>query len=218
MVRIKHRYLLVHILYPSGRSSSHTAAHAEKDAEDDLPWPVQFHRPTPAAINTQLLLRAIRNQIQFLYGDWGAGVTSASLAVKYFSNSTSTFILRVARAHYRLVAAALAWMNELPSDKGSSSSGRGAESGANERTDCIFRVVRVSGTIRKSEEEALRRAKEVVWRLKDTGMDEEAGVETHAIGKKLVGEATVTRRDSEERTWESDEYDDEDEEDEDEAG
>lgn len=32
--------------------------------------------------------------------------------------------------------------------------------------DCVFRVVRVSGTIRKAEEEAIRRAKEIMVKAK----------------------------------------------------
>lgn len=67
--------------------------------------------------------------------------------VKYLSPATSTFILRISRAHYRLVWAALAFMNQVPVRDG---------------RPCVFRVVRVSGTIRKIEEEAVRRAKLLV--------------------------------------------------------
>ncbi len=65
-------------------------------------------------------------------------------AVKYLSNATSTVILRVAREHFRLVWAALTFMDRVPVKNGK---------------PCIFRVVRVSGTIRKVEEEAIRRAR-----------------------------------------------------------
>ena len=68
--------------------------------------------------------------------------------VKYFSNATSTFIIRVSRDHYRLVWAALSFTTKLPP---------GAK-------PCVMRVVRVSGTIRKAEEEAIRRARDSALR------------------------------------------------------
>ena len=68
--------------------------------------------------------------------------------VTYFSNATSTFIVRVSRDHYRLVWAALSFTTKLPP---------GAK-------PCVMRVVRVSGTIRKAEEEAIRRARDSAFR------------------------------------------------------
>jgi ribonuclease P/MRP protein subunit POP5 len=67
-----------------------------------------------------------------------------SHAVKYVSSATSTTIIRVSRAHYRLVWAALTFTTKLPNP-------------VNE--PCIIQVVRVSGTIKKAEEEAIRRAR-----------------------------------------------------------
>jgi len=58
----------------------------------------------------------------------------------------------VSRDHYRLVWAALAFMDRLPTKDG---------------RRCIYRVVRVSGTIRKVEEEAIRRAKLLILAAKD---------------------------------------------------
>ena len=72
--------------------------------------------------------------------------------VKYLSAATSTFILRISRAHYRLVWAALALMRRVPVRDG---------------RPCVFRVVRVSGTIVKVEEEAIRRARLLVLAAKD---------------------------------------------------
>lgn len=64
--------------------------------------------------------------------------------MKYLSHATSTFILRTSRTHYRLVWSALTCMGRLPV--------RGGRA-------CAFRVSRVSGTIRKVELEAARRAR-----------------------------------------------------------
>lgn len=75
-------------------------------------------------------------------------------AVKYLSNATSTFILQCSRDHYRLVWAALTMMNRVPTKRGSGS-------------PCIFRVVRVSGTIKKVEQEAVRRARLLVIAARD---------------------------------------------------
>ena len=77
MVRIKHRYLLVNILYPDTPESPppKTAPYTKPS----LPAVVQFHRPTPDDLTPQLLVRSLRDQIALLYGDYGAGITSNGL-------------------------------------------------------------------------------------------------------------------------------------------
>lgn len=76
MVRIKHRYLLVHILYPE----SDTRAKPEAGPNDEsLPDVVQFHRPSPDYLEPQLLIRAIKDQVLSLYGDYGLGLVSNGL-------------------------------------------------------------------------------------------------------------------------------------------
>lgn len=77
MVRIKHRYLLINILYPEISKDNKTT----KDRQN-LPEVIQFHRPTPDALTPQLLAHSIREEILLLYGDYGAGVTSGSLSGK----------------------------------------------------------------------------------------------------------------------------------------
>lgn len=74
-------------------------------------------------------------------------LANAFSLVKYLSPATSTFILRVSRAHYKVAWAALSMMNSVPVKGGK---------------NCVFKVVRVSGTIRKAEEEAIRRAREMI--------------------------------------------------------
>lgn len=65
------------------------------------------------------------------------------------SAATSTAIVRVSRSHYRMVWAALSFATKIPKpvDK-----------------TCVIQVVRVSGTIKKSEEEAIRRARMTIVR------------------------------------------------------
>ncbi|KAK5731495.1 RNA-binding protein pop5 [Elasticomyces elasticus] len=140
MVRIKHRYLLINILYPDPRSTSRPAT----KPDDEVPYTVQFRRPSPDRMDGGVLTRLIRDGVAELFGDYGSGKVAGSLQVKYFSQATSTAIVRVSRDHYRLVWAALTFATRLPNPVGQS---------------CVIQVVRVSGTIRKSEEEAIRRAR-----------------------------------------------------------
>ena len=72
--------------------------------------------------------------------------------MKYLSRATSTFIVRTSRTHYRLVWAALTLMDRLPVADGSA---------------CVFRVAHVSGTIRKAEEEAIKRARQLILEARD---------------------------------------------------
>ncbi|CCU74709.1 unnamed protein product [Blumeria hordei] len=137
MVRIKNRYLLVNILYPENEL-------AQKRTQQ-VPDVVAFNQPTTDNLTAQALLRMVRAEVAFYFGDHGAGAISESLSVKYLSHATSTFILRVSRAHYKFVWAALSLTTTVP---------------VNEGKGCIFSVVRVSGTMRKAEEEAIRRARQ----------------------------------------------------------
>lgn len=73
MVRLKHRYLLVNILYPEAG-----AQNAIK-AEDDLPHIVQFHQPSSDQLTARVLLRIIRDGVAELFGDYGSGMISGSL-------------------------------------------------------------------------------------------------------------------------------------------
>lgn len=145
MVRFKERYLLVNILHPDGDAST------AKKPQQPVSGTLIYNQPTTDHVTPQSLLRAIRAQVAVLFGDYGSGAVDRNLQVKYLSLATSTFILRVSRTHYRLVWAALTSMNELPAKNGK---------------PCIFRVVRVSGTIRKIEEDAVRRAKQIMLAAK----------------------------------------------------
>lgn len=68
--------------------------------------------------------------------------------MKYFSPTTSTGIIRCSRDAYRIVWCALTLISEI--------GGR----------PVVFRVARVSGTIKKAEREAMRRAKEEIRLVK----------------------------------------------------
>ncbi|KAI0904772.1 Rpp14 family protein [Ustulina deusta] len=142
MVRIKERYLLVNILYPT-----------ELGTRANLPDAVLLNQPTSNELTPAALLRAIRAEVAALFGDYGSGaLEGGGLQVKYLSQATSTFILRIARASYRFVWTALSFMNSTPIKNGK---------------PCVFRVVHVSGTIRQAEEEAIRRARNLIFEAKE---------------------------------------------------
>jgi len=176
MVRIKNRYLLIQILSPS--ASTITAPNASPGEQTSLllglPSAVQYHHPTPDNVDHSTLLRTFRAQLLLLFGDHGAGVAAAGLAIKYWSNATSTLILRCSRASVRMVWAAVTFVRSLTSGNARGGPGRGV---ASVQKDIVMQVVRVSGTIRKCEEEAVRRARAICGRVKGLMVVEEAGMD-----------------------------------------
>ncbi|KAI1170346.1 Rpp14 family protein [Nemania sp. FL0916] len=141
MVRIKERYLLVNILYPT-----------ELGTRPNLPDVVVLNQPTTADLTPVALGRAVRAEVAALFGDYGSGaLEGGGFSVKYLSLATSTFILRIGRASYRLVWTALSFMDSVPVKNGK---------------PCVFRVVHVSGSMRKIEEEAVRRARNLIFEAK----------------------------------------------------
>lgn len=161
MVRIKERYLLVNIVYPPD---------AAKISKARVPGLVAQHQPTVEKLTPQALVRAIRAEVLLLYGDYGAGALEGNLSVKYLSLATSTFILRCNRAHYQLLWSALTFMDRVPVKDG---------------RPCIFRVVRVSGTIRKIEEVAVARARKLILAAKaEAGSHPQSSLSTDILGTK----------------------------------
>ncbi|KAL1997951.1 hypothetical protein VTN02DRAFT_354 [Thermoascus thermophilus] len=82
MVRIKHRYLLVDILYPSSHSATTTPAPSSSssrllagDGDDDagLRAHLRIHAPTSDALTPGLLARMVREEVAEMFGDWGVG-------------------------------------------------------------------------------------------------------------------------------------------------
>ena len=106
MVRIKHRYLLVNILYPE--QEARKSKQSGSGGKDDLPYTVQFRRPGPEQLNGKLLTRLIREGVADLFGDYGSGMVSGSLVGKDIRAST----------HYMEIAAhSLDSQVLLPSNK-----------------------------------------------------------------------------------------------------
>lgn len=121
--------------------------------------------------------------------------------MKYLSPATSTAIIRCPRASFRLVWSALSYMSHVPDFKnpstvdGGSGSGSGASSNTGKRfgavvatRPCVFRVLRVSGTMRKAEEEAIRGARREIVRLR---VLDEKGVMGGLVGSSLAGNESI---------------------------
>lgn len=76
MVRIKHRYLLINILYPI---EADDAKQSSLKVKDELPWTVRFRQPSQDTFNAKLLTTLIRKELEDLFGDYGSGMTAGSL-------------------------------------------------------------------------------------------------------------------------------------------
>jgi hypothetical protein len=80
MVRLKNRYLLVNILYPEA-----TALPSAK-----VPDVVAFNQPTTDELTPQLLLKALREVVLELFGDYGSGAIAGSLMGEIFPSVAQT--------------------------------------------------------------------------------------------------------------------------------
>lgn len=56
---------------------------------------------------------------------------------------------------------------------------------------CVFRVVRVSGTIRKAEEEAIRRARELILKARREMGEQSDSTLDNIFGKGDAGNSTI---------------------------
>lgn len=192
MVRIKYRYLLVNFFSPENEDEppkSHGAA--------SVPDSVALRCPSLDSLTPSMLMRTLREQIGKIFGDYGAGKTASSLKsmffilylsgffkdslryvpciVLYLSTATSTAIVRSSREHYRMVWAALTLMKYLP----------GMNKADQTSIPVVMQVVRVSGTIRKAEEEVIRRARAMIVRVQQLEKEAENG-DTHLLDKMFL--------------------------------
>jgi len=77
MVRLKHRYLLVNILYPEDKQP--TSQPVRPSASGDVPQTVHFRRPSDDRVDNKMLMRILRDGVAELFGDYGSGMVASSL-------------------------------------------------------------------------------------------------------------------------------------------
>ncbi|SCU82135.1 LAFA_0C09252g1_1 [Lachancea sp. 'fantastica'] len=139
MVRLKSRYILFELLYPTASQESTSTECSRKEIL------LRHHRTSAAQISTKTIIQELRKVLQYNFGDYGAGKVNSLLQMKYFSNRTSTGIIRCSREDYELVVVALTLMNKI----------EGIE-------DIIVNPVKVSGTIKRIEQHAIRRSERLL--------------------------------------------------------
>ena len=136
MVRLKSRYILFEVLYPDVDDEYETVPDITK--KDIL---TTHHKVSPNTISPRNILQELRKQLQVNFGDYGLGKATALLQIKYFSNRTSTGIIRCGHDDHQYVIMALALMNQIESVG-----------------PIIMNPIKVSGTIKKVELFAIRRS------------------------------------------------------------
>ena len=97
MVRLKHRYLLLDILYPDP-SSWPKAAHVLSRTSTPQSQ-LQIHSPTSDVLTPGLLAKMVREQVGEMFGDWGVGkLGGGGISGEYLSLLfiTVLFLLMVA--------------------------------------------------------------------------------------------------------------------------
>ncbi|KAG4305026.1 hypothetical protein PORY_001701 [Pneumocystis oryctolagi] len=130
MVRFKTRYLVFQIFQENQLTSDLTDIIRSKWTESSVRKSIS---KTSIVLTPLDLLNIIKEHVHLNFGDWGYGLVSASLSVKYYSPVTCIGILRISRQHYRLVWAALTLINTIHSQH------------------VIIRVLQVNGTIKSAE-------------------------------------------------------------------
>ncbi|XP_050049540.1 ribonuclease P/MRP protein subunit POP5 [Dermacentor andersoni] len=91
MVRLKHRYVLVEILW--------------KD------WQNPHILELPVAEKD--IYACVRKAVHTLHGDFGLGVTKFNLAIKFFNPHTRVFLLRTRRGAHTLTLSALPFVKKI---------------------------------------------------------------------------------------------------------
>lgn len=166
MVRLKSRYILFEVLYPVNANYS----------EEDVPFCsrrqilLRHHQVSPVDVSIKVLIQEIRRSLQHNFGDYGCGKATSLLQIKYFSNMTSTGILRCHREDSDLLITALTLISKIGTID-----------------NVIVNPVKVSGTIKKIEDYAGRRSEKLLSVIKRDD-------------KRLIDDFTTVTEDNDEDT------------------
>ena len=120
--------------------------------------------------------------------------------MNYLSPATSTAIVRAPRAHVGLVWAALTFVTRLALPP---RAGQGADEGAR---PVVVRVVHVSGTIRKAEDDVIRQARALIDRARAAG-DHDGPVADLVRAAAAAQPPAIAESDEEEEAGEADNED-----------
>lgn len=141
MVRLKQRYILFEILYPPTEGD----AQFSNSPRDSL---LGLHQKSPGSVNHKSLQKNIRKAIQDNYGDHGVGTAGMLLQIKYFSNKTSTGIIKCGRLASPIIVGALTLIDNF------------------EGESVLVKVSHVSGTIKKCEQYSIKKSRELMRLLR----------------------------------------------------
>lgn len=146
MVRLKHRYVLFDVLYPPSSNPNNLDQRRKSSLFSKNPKEclLQLHSPSPPSVSGRNIATLIKHVIEDHFGEIASGTIGLLVIVKYFSNKTSTGIIRCSRTDFQKVVAALALVNKI------------------ENFNVVMRCVHVSGTIRKCEEFSIRRNRQLM--------------------------------------------------------
>ncbi|EDK43826.1 conserved hypothetical protein [Lodderomyces elongisporus NRRL YB-4239] len=149
MVRVKHRYILFDILYPPNSSlASHNESFHDYATSQQKSL-LTLHRSSSPDILYKNILSTIRKSLETHYGELGAGSAGQLMSVRYFSNKTSTGIIRCDREQVELIIGAMTLITKID----------------NCSENVIFRCLHVSGTIKKCEEFGIEWSKQLMNKL-----------------------------------------------------
>ncbi|AQZ13399.1 POP5 (YAL033W) [Zygosaccharomyces parabailii] len=151
MVRLKTRYILFEILYPCNELQTKELHDVTALNTEIL---LQHHRVSPPQITPKTIAQEVRHSLQVHFGDYGLGKAGSLLQIKYFSNRTSTGIIRCHREDTDLVVMALCLTSKI-----------------GDIDSIIVNPVKLSGTIKKVEQYTIRRAQRLLSTVHENSKD-----------------------------------------------
>lgn len=149
MVRLKTRYILFEVLYPNSKETP-----LEKHCDSYAASTLALHQKSPSGTTPKQVLRLIRASLKKNFGDYGASM-AVGVTVRYFSPETSTGILRVMRANWQHIVCAMTFISKFGTE------------------DCIFNVVEVSGSIKKCQDRAMSRDRQMLLKMQQSTDDDD---------------------------------------------
>lgn len=160
MVRLKTRYILFQLRYPQ---------EVDETGVGGRGLPCDVPTESTSTLSARTLASTLRLSMTKNFGDEALADTLTSFVVKYFSNKTSTGILRVHRDAVERVLAAMFFVQTV------------------EGRDVIWESVGVSGSISKCEKRAITRNRRVIRELRRAGGTEAEADMAEAMLENLRG-------------------------------